>query len=362
MPTTTHKTLIINSIGTAKPAVANVLTDVFGVGHEVAVRMLYTAPFVLLHNVEEELANNTAKLLTTLGIEATIQGIDDELPGPQELFDVAVYIEDPIQLPKVVRELSEFIGSDEKQAASLLLNEPGVVLGGVSLATAEALSKRTNAEVIISSPRTDIYAIKINGNDPTLGRQIEAAIVNAGLTVTKDDSGMFENLDYVTSHDIWRRFQSTGQIQIINQSFQRFEIILNLVDTNNPDYKKALTEIVGMPEDIIDTVLANLPVQLDESVNKKTLQDKLVIYNNSGLKCTYHAVRIGNYYLHIDEVHEPQQVLQVLKQCFNDNELPAKPEKWRTPRPVNHLLSRYMSRQLELLGCTVERIHEYEHN
>ena len=62
------KTVIIQSVGTANPGTAKVMADAFGINHELFVKLLYNAPAVFLENVEDEVAEKTAGLLSKLGL------------------------------------------------------------------------------------------------------------------------------------------------------------------------------------------------------------------------------------------------------------------------------------------------------
>jgi hypothetical protein len=127
-----------------------------------------------------------------------------------------------------------------------LLDEPSVVLGNVSIATAHALGKRIDAEILISYPKKELYTLKIVGKDTTYYHQIESVLKSLGIVANLKQQLQVENLDYKTSQEIWRKFQSTGVVKIINQEFQRHQIILNEIDENAPKYKDILTIQVGI--------------------------------------------------------------------------------------------------------------------
>ena len=348
------KSVIISSIGNAKPSIVPVLSEVFGTSTDIATRMIYTAPTALLHHIDMDLAQKTHDLLTTLGLEVTVQDSTEPLPNVSEIYDLAVYIENPLLLPLVSNQLSEFLGCAEKEAFNLLLNEPSVVLGGVSMATAEALTKRIDAEVIASNPKTDYYTLKIKSKDPSFLAQLQATLKNLGIPISLKKTKILENLDYKTSQEIWRRFNPPNQIQIINQSYQRYEIILEDLDTSQLHYRNALHDLVGMPLDIIDDVLDNLPIQLDESVNKTILYEKLALYNKAGFKCLIKPIPFGVSILSIEEIQDIENTHHIIKQFYTDAVLPTIGEKWVSPKPHNHILTRYIACQLESIGCVVE--------
>jgi hypothetical protein len=351
------KTIIIQSIGTAKPGVGKVLADVLGVSNEVVVKLLYCTPSILFQNVDEELAVKTYTLLTQLGLDVDITGADTPLPEPPALYDLAIFITDPAKLGKVNSQLAEFLGCTEQEALQLLLKDPAVVLGGVSQATAEALSRRIDAEVIMTTPQTDLYTIKINNTDKAVAAQLDAALKNAGLTMELKGRDAVEDVPYAASRQVWQRMQSTKGIEVYNQSFLRYQIILTAVDTSISNYRNVLTAEVGMPDDIIDEVLQNLPVVLNEWVNRSTLQALLEKYSAAGLQCSIEKIPFGDKKLVVDNITHTGQVQSILSQFYTGISITKGTTKWVSPVPISPVLSRLLTHQLQQTGCDVEIVN-----
>ena len=57
------------------------------------------------------------------------------------------------------------MGCEIKDALALLMNESSIVIGNISMATAEALSQRIDAEVMVCLPSKDLYTIEIETDD-----------------------------------------------------------------------------------------------------------------------------------------------------------------------------------------------------
>jgi hypothetical protein len=142
------KTILIKSIGTAKPNVSKILAEAFQINHEMLARLLYNAPAVFLEQANEAIPNKALEILTQLGLEVELLDAGAELPKRSEPLDLAVYVKDPLKIMVVAKQLGEFMGISENDAIQLLLNEPSVVLGGVSIATAKTVQKRLEAEVM----------------------------------------------------------------------------------------------------------------------------------------------------------------------------------------------------------------------
>ncbi len=347
------KTVIIQSIGNANPGVSKLLADAFGIDQKILAGMLYCAPAVFLKDADIALAQKAETLLTQLGLEVTVQDSTQPLPMKPEIVDIAVYINDPLKLMKVSGQLSDFIGITETEALRLLLNEPAVVLGGVSIATACTLQKRLDAEVIATNPKKDCYCIDVVSKQKSFLNNFNAVLNQVGVQYNTEVR-LAENLDYEQARQIWTRFPNSEDFVIYNKSFQRHQIHLVDFDLRNEVSKHFLTLQVGMPADLLHTIHQNLPVILDESVSVNTSERKLKKYSEAGLICEAKVIPFGKYKITIMNIRDNEQVKQILKQFFEDVEIMEGTQKWTSPLPLNSILNRYLERQLELIGCEVE--------
>lgn len=348
------KTVIITSIGTANPGTAKVMADSFGISHELFLKLLYNAPAVFLDKIEDAVAEKTAGLLTRLGLEITCQDAGEPLPEKAEPLDVAVYVNNPMELTKVAGQLAVFIGCKESEALQLLLNEPSVVLGGVSLATAKALQSRLSAEVITSNPRADHYTIEVVSIEPLLLNQFAASLKTMGLAYDSTKTKMISDLTYRQAQDIWNKYSHVAKLLIYNQSYRRYNIELNGFNPEDPEQITFLTTQVGMPADILEEVHANLPVLLDESVSINTMLARLEEYTRAGLRCAAVPLPFGKYKLSVNNIMDKKRVQEIVSQFYKDTVITDAAQEWTAPQPLNNVLNRYLQKQLELIGCEVE--------
>jgi len=347
------KAVIIQSIGNANPSVGKALSDLLEVDPQIIAKLLYCTPSVLAKEIEEDVALKIENVLTEAGLIIKVQNMDEPLPPAPQLYELAVHIDDIGRLPEVNKALSEFLGCTEQESLSLLLKDPSIVLGGVSLSTAEALQNRINAEVLISDPQTDLYTLKISGDDKNLMNEMIQALKNRSIQIESNQM-IFENIDHKTSQLIWSRFQHTGKIQMMNQSFQRFDILLHEFDIENAEQKNCLLNVVKIPEEILCILPDNMPVVLDESVDRKMLIDKMEIYTKAGLACSYNPLLFHNYKIIIHEMANPEKTKEVVKLFFPEEKNKTIKEHWISPKTTNHLLSRYIVHLLENAGCAAE--------
>jgi hypothetical protein len=349
------KTIIIQSVGRATPSVAKAIADSFEINLELLTRMLYNAPSVFLENADDVVAEKTSSLLEKLGLEIICQDASLPIPEKSPPIDIAVYVSNPLALPKVAKQLSEFIGCKESEALNLLLNEPSVVLGGVSLATAKSLEKRLDAEVIASNPKTDLYSILVDSEDPAFLSQFFLSLKAVNVKFTDQKSKEIRDLSYTKAQEIWNRYHNSKKIKVVNQAYQRYQILLNKFDLMNDAQRAFLINEVGMPEEALPEIHANLPVILEESINSTERSIQLQKYQDLGLICEATPLSFEPYKLTINEILDTEKVQKIVNQFYKDVVLTAKTTKWVAPAPISNVLNRYLEKQLEMIGCEIER-------
>lgn len=347
--------VVIESIGNASPAASKILAEALELPSELMFQALYNTPSVMVSDIDAETAEKTAALLRQLGLEASLQTTDEPAPETPEKIDVAVYLPEACLLPHVCLALSQFVGCSQQEALTLLLEEPAVVLGGVSHNTARALSERIEAEVMISDPKTATYTLMVQEADQLLLNQLQKYLDQLGVKADLKKDQLVTNLDFEASQTIWRRFQSTGIVKIINESFERYELMLTVVDEEHPEMRQKLIEYTGMPEDIVDEVLSALPVQLEASLNTADLQDYLRKYSEAGMSCEVQRISHKPYRLVIEQMTDLAKVKEVLQTMIPAESLPtSRACPWVAPVPLNDIMVRYAVAQLEQAGAQAE--------
>ncbi|MEL6539146.1 MAG: hypothetical protein AAFQ98_27270, partial [Bacteroidota bacterium] len=153
---------------------------------------------------------------------------------------------------------------------------------------------------------------------------------------------MLEGLTYEQSQAVWRRFQSTGFIRLINQDFQRFELVLTAFDATQPEYAQALTELTEIPLEAVEEVLDNLPIQVEESVSRELVAGKLEAYEAAGFTVEAHLLEQTHHQLVIEEIKDLQRSREILGQFLPGHSLPQRADQpWYSPIPIGELLARY---------------------
>lgn len=241
---------------------------------------------------------------------------------------------------------------------NLLLNEPSVVLGNVSMATAETLQKRLDAEVIASSPKNDCYTIKLLLKDDRMNNEIVLSLRNAGYSGEINNDSLVTDLTYKQAHSIWNRYHKTNAIALYNQSYQRDKIILEDFDKDDTVQTDFLINEIGMPQDALEVIHQNLPVVLDESLNQVDVNEKLKLYEASGLTCAKNKIPFGKYKIEVNNINDPKKFEEIVSQFYKDIEIEKDIARWTAPLPLDSILNRFLEKQLEYIGCEVT--HQYE--
>ncbi|WP_430412267.1 hypothetical protein [Kordia sp.] len=352
-----ENTVIINSIGNATPSASKVLSDALKVPQDYILKLLYNAPSILFQKVDEETAQKAENTLTKLGLDVSIYTEEDTVDLTTELVDISVSLDAILMLPKVTAQLATFLGCKQSEVLTLMLNEPSIVLGNVSVATAKALQKRTDANVHYSNPRKDAYTILISKKaENTQLRNIEKVLkVKAKET---DDAYVIENVSYDNSQLLWRQHQSNKAVKLINQSHQLVTVMLEDFDVSNEAHATFLVEKVGMPKEILEDVHAALPIVLFENTNRKNATAVVTDCSSIGLTTTIEKDFNFKKRLQVQDIEDVEKVATILGQFIAKEELPkAGATSWISKEEVPPLIARYLLAQLEQLTCNPEIIN-----
>ncbi|MEM6685936.1 MAG: hypothetical protein AAF617_09160 [Bacteroidota bacterium] len=352
-----ENTVIINSIGNATPGASKVLSDALKVPQDYILKLLYNAPSVLFQKVDKDTAQKAEDTLTKLGLDVSICTKEDEIDLTTELIDISVSLNNILHLPKVIEQLAVFLGCKQSEVLNLLLNEPSIVLGNVSVATAEALQKRTDANVHFSNPRKDVYTVLIS-KEAENGqlRNIEKVLKTKASET--DTAYVIENISYDHSQLLWRQYQANNAVKLLNQSHQLVSVILEDFEVANKAHMAFLTEKVGMPQEILEDVHEALPISLFEHVNRIQAQTIEAECAEIGLKTSIETDFNFKKKLHIEDIEDAEKVTTILAQFIAKENLPkANVTSWTSNEEVPPLIARYLLAQLEQLQCNPEIIN-----
>lgn len=346
-----ENTVIINSIGTANPGVSKLLADSFKMPQEFILKMLYNAPAVLFQKIDADLAEKAASTLAKLGLDVQITDEKEKINLAKEQVEISIYFEDILKLPKVIHQLSEFLGCKPSESLNMLLAQPGIVLGGVSEATAIALQGRIDALVCYSNPRKDLFTIYTSNDFPKNDLKRLTAKVKQPIEVLEDGACIIKGLSYGESSTIWREHQSKKTIHIVNQTHQLVNIHLTSFDINNQQHTSFLTEKIGMPSHILPDLKQHLPITLLERVShqsaKKTIKNCAEIGLEISIENNFKTTRK----LTVTKIKDHSAVKNVLAQFIDVSSFKENTNNWESTAEIPDLIANYLYAQLVLLNC-----------
>ena len=349
-----NHTIVINSIGTATPGASKVLSDVLKVPQDYMLKLLYNAPSVLFQKVDKDTAAKAEDTLTKLGLDVSVCAADDTIDLTSEQVDISVGIENVLDLPKVIEQLATFLGCKRAEVLNLLMKEPGIVLGNVSAATAEALKKRVDANIHYSNPRKDLYTLILH-DDVTDAQRKKIEKIAKSTASKQQGTYIIEEVPYELAQQVWRTYQAENRVRLLNQSHQTAHLTLSDFEVDNRKHVAFLMEEVGMPMEILPDVHQALPITLFENINRKQAAEIADTCIQLGIGVEIKKDFGFHKHLKVDDIKDAEAVAQVLSQFIPEENLPQAGVKcWESQSEIPSLIARYLQAQLEQLDCNPE--------
>ncbi len=311
--------ILIKSIGNAQPAASVAIAQGLNLPTAVVVSRLYSAPSILIDGIDEVTATGITKLLSELGFEAEVQ--DTALPAPEApvLYDVAIYVKDARQFQYAIEKISEFTGIIEEDAARMIMSPPGVILGSVSKATVDVLSKQLEPDISVLSSQPDVARYHLflsKDGGETLHRRILQDLENTGLKLCGITGLVATDIDHATARLLWQRHQASGLLRIVNQDFLHFDLVLQKPEINKkltPAQVETLEKIAGIPEEMAENVLCAAPITLLESVSHNEITPLMAAFAKTGLTIQANLITFQMLGLEVQSLSDPVSTQQALE-------------------------------------------------
>lgn len=342
--------LVIESIGSASPGLAGVLASQLGLPTAQVAKALYKAPAVLLDKLPMPQARGLADILEQAGLHIRVETSGQPLPENTHRLDLAVYLQDPACLGSCCERLSRFLGCSPHALRNMLMAPPGVILGDVSQATADALQSLLDdlpVEVLHSDRQQARYRLIIDRQRGTALNSLLGDLQRLGIDSATQGDLYHAELDYQQGQYLWRRHQSAGGLLMLDTSFMRYDLTLEQVGPQS-DIDQ-LPELAGLPPELVACVVENLPVVVEQGVSAQTLDARLAAWNAAGMPVTPQAISLRRCELIIDSCPQPgtcQQLLRDLGLLAADETLKM---PWHSPVLFGELLPRCVQEALETL-------------
>jgi len=348
----TGQRVVVESVGSAQPGLAGLLARQLGLPASRVANALYRAPSVLLEDLPPAQAQGMASILEQAGLRIRVESSLLPSPQPGGALDIALYVRVIEQLPECCQRLARFLGCRPEAALNMLLTPPGVVLGDVSEATAQALQSQLadlDVELTCSSRALARYQLLINR---THGPGLDALLHDLrqhNIRYDADTVEVQEAIDTRQALYLWRRHQAAGGIRLLDLTFMRYDLSLQSVSVDSDNSQ--LPKLAGLPAELIDCVLANLPVVVEEGIPASGLDTRLKAWREAGMTVQAVPVTLRQTRLLLPGGSKTDAALPLLLQAgLADPQDSRLPSPWRSPVVYGELMPRWLQQALEQLG------------
>lgn len=304
--------IVVTSIGTAGPSDAASVALGLGVSVPQVISAFYRAPSTLVDQVPAATGTAVAEFLRSLGCEVEIISSDSPPPESVPLLDVAVHVTDEDRFDVVTAAAATFLGCPVDEARRLMLATPPVLLGSVSSATVEALRLRLGAGVSIltSDPALASYDILLADAPSVQSSRFLTDLPKMGFDPATGP-WVLRGLTKSQADAIWARHQRTPGLQITNQDFYRYEVVLDGGELT-ASTSAALTS-AGVPVNIVPRLFTALPVIIADELPEQAAKDLIATLALDGLMAHAELATFLQSHVRVTAWTSPAKALATLR-------------------------------------------------
>jgi hypothetical protein len=341
--------ITVLSIGTASLRTAAAVAKGLGVPVEVAVQAIYRAPATLVHGAAPPLARRLCALFAEAGLQVATSPAGTPVDGGP-LLDVAAWFVDPRAIPATATALHRLAGIDEAAALAMLLTPPGVILGGVSAATVAALRSALpeGVELITSVTATARFQLLLTDTAAIVERGVMEELAARGITPLARTGIIAADLDHATAQAIWQRFSRTGAVQMVNQDFLRFAIVIDAPPHWTPAQAACLADRAGVPDNALPALAGAGAITLESGLSLAAAGAALPAYADAGLAARAELTSFRHHSLEITAAADRGALAAQL--AANGLGAPAR-LPWITPEALPETRARLVRTLLESVGA-----------
>ncbi|GAB6042285.1 hypothetical protein [Endothiovibrio diazotrophicus] len=309
--------LAIYSIGDASAALIPTLRRISSLPPAQLASLLYRAPSILADGLEREVAEAMAGLLRRTGV--VVEPLHCEAPfEPGEgAFDLALSVRDPARLGEVAALVSELLGCSLEEGRKLVCASPALLMGAVSAATVEALSRRFSAlgvEVDVSRPQEALYDLFIGEAPPAMRAGVARVLTDGGVAEVADEGALIAaGLDWSTARRVWPPLQRIAvPLRLLSHDFQRFDVSLDRVEGSEALYAY-LAEVIGMPREVAEQAPSRLPLVLLRGVARGVAMEAVAQLTGLGAEASVHLLAFRRFALELPATRDSKVVARLLR-------------------------------------------------
>lgn len=213
-----------------------------------------------MRGVDPKHRSELSELCAALGLDIDFQPNDVELPPDPARYDIAVHVEAAECIPAATEVLARLLGVAPDKAFRLLATPPGLVIGDVSIAAADALARRFGHGCSVSASLSgegpfDLFLPEDVRIDPALDLRCGGMRGLVMLGLDKDEA-----------RDVFPRLPK-GSARLIPRALLRFDLLLSPQEDLTQTASDWLVETAGCSEQDLPLMLAHAPVVLVEATD-----------------------------------------------------------------------------------------------
>jgi hypothetical protein len=350
--------IVFHSIGGAAPG--NAAAIALGLGMPVAPVMeaLYRAPSVLVDGLTAEIGDRMRALLSELGCHVTLDPMTAPLPAPAALHDVALHVTDTARYADIIASLAEFLGTPGEDAARLVATPPGIVLGGVSRATIDALAARLGdgVDLVASEPALALYDLFLGPCDGVVRSRLLGDLRRAGFAPLADAGCILTGLTKAQADAIWTTHGRVRDLRVVNRDFLRFDLVLT-GGAPAPAALRALTETAGIPPHVAPRLFDEGEITVMEAVPHADMAPAMHALTAAGLEIRADLITFLHLGVDVVATQHPRAVRDALKSMGVDaTEHDLRRLPYRLPWRLPELQARLLRDTLETIGARAELV------
>lgn len=350
--------LVFHSIGGAAPGNAAAIAMGLGMPVTPVMEALYRAPAVLVDGLSAEIGDSMRALLTDLGCRVTLDPMTAPLPAPAAIHDVALHIAETARYGDIIAALAAFLGTPTADAARLVATPPGIVLGGVSPATIDALRDRLGpgAELVASDPATALYDLFLGPCDGVVRARLFADLRRAGFTPVADAGCILTGLTKAQADAVWAAHGRVRDLRVVNRDFLRFDLVLT-GGAPSPAAIRALAETAGIPAHIAPRLFDDGDITVMEAVPLVGMAPAMERLTAAGLAIRADLVTFLHLGIEIAAAPQPRGVRDALAAMgLETTEQDLRRLPYRLPWRLPELQARLLRDTLEAAGARADLV------
>lgn len=310
----------MRSIGSAGVTLVRSLRHVLPFADADIAALLFQAPSELLTGLEPPQAEGIAKLLRDAGLDCVVLTGDEAFASGQGDHEVALSVRDVQHVPAILVEVVKLLGVDVATARTLVCSAPAVLLGGISLATVEALRTRFAAlgADIDASHTADARFDLFLGECPPAVRERAVdrlySVLGPSAPPRQTAAGpiVIAGLDHATATRVWRDLRASDvPARIVNRAFARYDVVLHTA-ADGEALRRHLTDRAGMPAKVVPRVLASLPVVIHRGLRHADVEAALAELADAGATAVAEPLAFQRFNLTLGEIREPRPLVPVI--------------------------------------------------